>query len=494
VLTWELIAATNPKVLPIAPDDNPITCEVPDFGSCGIERFCVSNSSGSSYCLHKALFPGSVRDSLVMLLIGGCCFMAAMAGLGGGGLNLPIIIICLNFTPKEASVLSNAAVFGNCVGQLMVNIRGREDLRQRGRNPVIETVLMFLPGLMAGGSVAIAMKGLVPSTVILILALVTLVLASAKTYWKARMMKSKERTRAETSGSPTHNDSNSMDNDQSVETGSSAIQHSVELTVEQDNFLSLDFGYRGFCTEYAEEILIASCWGINASFFVAIRSNFVTKCSAEYFTFVFLPVVSAIFFVWKGRTHIMQKAESLRRPLLEDLSQEHQEEGAETNQNIAGSITETSHPVHPYPIGVEEDNFNNLAWWIPLVATVIGLLSALLGIGGGELVGPILLLLNMNPKQSSATTATLSLLNSAANALHYSVSGMGISFGYSSCLWFAGFIGGGCGRTLAMKIAVRSGGSSIIAYSLFFVLCIAAGLITYELYTTPASWKSEKVC
>lgn len=54
----------------------------------------------------------------------------------------------------------------------------------------LATVLMIMPSLIAGGTAAIALEGMVPSTVILILAFFTLIsLATAKTYHKANNMR-----------------------------------------------------------------------------------------------------------------------------------------------------------------------------------------------------------------------------------------------------------------------------------------------------------------
>ena len=140
----------------------------------------------------------------------------------------------------------------------------------------------------------------------------------------------------------------------------------------------------------------------------------------------------------------------------------------------------------------QHDNFKSLlAWWLPGVSVLIGLLSALLGIGGGELLGPILLLLlKMDPQQSSATTAIMSLMNSGTNLLHYIVADMMMAPGYAINLGLAGLIGGSGGRMWAISMA-QHGRTSIIAMSLCGVLSLATALVVWELFTTPVSWESS---
>jgi uncharacterized membrane protein YfcA len=63
------------------------------------------------------------------------------------------------------------------------------------------------------------------------------------------------------------------------------------------------------------------------------------------------------------------------------------------------------------------------AWGIPCGGFIVGILTSLLGIGGGELLGPLFLAYHMLPQVSTATTSMMSLLNSANNIVHYAVLG-----------------------------------------------------------------------
>ena len=53
------------------------------------------------------------------------------------------------------------------------------------------------------------------------------------------------------------------------------------------------------------------------------------------------------------------------------------------------------------------------------LALLIGVLSSLLGIGGGELMGPLMLHLKVLATVSPATTSMMSFLNTSSSIVHY---------------------------------------------------------------------------
>ena len=78
--------------------------------------------------------------------------------------------------------------------------------------------------------------------------------------------------------------------------------------------------------------------------------------------------------------------------------------------------------------------------FVPLTAFVIGVMCNVLGIGGGELMGPLLLFLHIDPQVSSATSSFLSLLSSSSNVLHYGVDNE-IPLGVAAWMFPLGIVG-----------------------------------------------------
>ena len=526
--------ANEPNTLPIAPGDVPTSCTPStsndDTSTCGPDRYCAVDptySPSDYYCLHKTLGHNAVsaRDIVALVLVAGCCFLAAMGGIGGGGLLLPLIVMVLNFTPKEAIVLSHAGVFGNCSGQATFYIasalwtRRRRSRSADERRPDDDTlyrnvsaaVLVILPALLAGGSTALTLQGLVPSTAILILALVTLSLGVVKTTLKAvKMWKEEEDAalgQADLMSDPggENDDANyeeggeedaafqyiAMDSRVAVSEGDTGEDEEAEI---QHNDASRDEYHDSECCRgmfrCTVERLILLCWVLDAATFLAQKSSVIVKCSVGYFIVVFLPVLIGAIFIWRGRALLMRRREvdqAVHEQAHESRQDTTEEDGDVWEDNVQHATIETRNER-------TKATFDVLIWWLPLAAFVVGLISALLGIGGGEILGPTLLLLNMNPLHSSTTTSVVALLNSGTNTLHNFTAGLVISPGYFASIWSVGLVAGGSGRAFSMILSARSGKNSIIAFSLSGLLGIATVLVAVELIRTPPEWESEGVC
>jgi uncharacterized membrane protein YfcA len=65
------------------------------------------------------------RDLLGMVVWFCAAGVATACGVGGGGIYVPLGIILLNFSPKPASGLSQASIFGASLGGLLLNIRNK---------------------------------------------------------------------------------------------------------------------------------------------------------------------------------------------------------------------------------------------------------------------------------------------------------------------------------------------------------------------------------
>lgn len=109
-----------------------------------------------------------------MFLIGMC---ASAAGIGGGGLNVPALMIISGFRIKEAVPLSHSAVFGNACAQLLMNSRQRHP--NAPQQPLIyyEAAFLVLPAFVGGNSFGVVFDRSFPPTLLVGLSVLLLMIA-----------------------------------------------------------------------------------------------------------------------------------------------------------------------------------------------------------------------------------------------------------------------------------------------------------------------------
>ena len=117
---------------------------------------------------HKSLFPLDSSD-----YIGVCCaivglMVAAGAGLGGGGILVPIYILVMGFSPKHAIPLSNVTVFGGAIANAVLNANKRHPLTDR---PLVDwdLILVMEPLTIGGALVGAFLNKVLPSELLVIM-------------------------------------------------------------------------------------------------------------------------------------------------------------------------------------------------------------------------------------------------------------------------------------------------------------------------------------
>ena len=125
-------------------------------------------------CIKRSVFseshlPHDIAAVVIWFLGAG---LSMSAGVGGGGIYVPLGLILLRFGAKAATGLSQASIFGASLGGLYLNVKNRHPLANR---PVIDLdmALFLAPMEMAGAVVGVIVQKLLPDwAVILIMAVV----------------------------------------------------------------------------------------------------------------------------------------------------------------------------------------------------------------------------------------------------------------------------------------------------------------------------------
>jgi hypothetical protein len=109
----------------------------------------------------------------------------------------------------------------------------------------------------------------------------------------------------------------------------------------------------------------------------------------------------------------------------------------------------------------------------PLIATSVGLLAGMLGIGGAAMIAPLLLELGVRPTASAASTQFLQMLNGCTATVVYAVN-KSIPWDYALVLIVIAVIATVLGQLVITYIVKKLGRSSPIVICLAFVLGLAA--------------------
>lgn len=106
------------------------------------------------------------------------------------------------------------------------------------------------------------------------------------------------------------------------------------------------------------------------------------------------------------------------------------------------------------------------------VTFMAGIVAGLVGIGGGMVLGPLMLVMNIHPRVSSATTATMVVLTSSSVAVIYVTSGL-VPWEYAVFFFSVCFVGAYIGKKYIDEYVKKTGMASVLIGILATIIAIA---------------------
>eukprot|EP00755_Sulcionema_specki_P015541 Sspe_Gene.59695::Locus_32799_Transcript_1_9_Confidence_0.400_Length_1670::g.59695::m.59695 len=454
----------------------------PETDACSYQRDCVEdkNADNEFVCLHKSLLPHfSARDAWTVVTIFMGTMLAASAGIGGGGLNVPIYMLITGFLIQEAVPLSHATVFGNSVAQLVVNLRQRHPLVGGLGKPLIDfyVPLVLLPSQLGGNNLGVLFEPMIPPNVLVLLAECLLAYATFRVFSKGMTMWRQERAAARLQASgddekaskvsevskhsePYFGIYHEVKDEQDLECAVGLVQ---DMSLEEKEKRTKQILEAESRAPWPSIGLMFVFWCLFAAGYVGLKE--FGKCTAGYWGVLAAMYPILVVFVVIGVKLVKMHKE---------------ERDAVGLPPVEGNIDWNSTKVI---VG-------------PAAACGVGLVAGLLGLGGGELMAPLLLELGMIPKVASATSAYMIIWTTSSNIVHYSVGG-DLPAGYTILFCLLGFVGGLIGRFMAIHITSKYNCQSVIALSLGFVLLLSMVLLAYRVATEDSDhpwWPFHGMC
>ena len=116
---------------------------------------------------------------------------------------------------------------------------------------------------------------------------------------------------------------------------------------------------------------------------------------------------------------------------------------------------------------------------IPIKSSIAGILSGMLGVGGGFVLGPLLLDLGIHPLVSTATSNMLVVLISLSTTSQYVLQGS-LNYNYGMFLMFFSILGSLTGTYFIFKLVEKTKRNSILIFVLGFVMALSSVSIPFH--------------
>lgn len=399
---------------------------------------------------------------------------AVAAGIGGGGLLVPLYGLVLGVGTKRAIPISKATIFGVACGNVFFIARRKHPKANR---PLIDyaTVVLMQPGELMGVIIGVLLNRFLPQVIIVILFVIVLSFNAYKTLKKgmARWKAETKAKLAEAKGTRTSvelvvveddkaaaadGDSNKQADAKAAPASTAAQNGSAETKVAATAAMAtpekrspeLQRMYDEDAVQYPIPPYVALSLMTTFLIIYSLLMNGVfvddlDNCHPAYWPLYWSPIlVFGLIVVFAARSNIKRynrKAEL----------------GFEF---IEGDIQWSSHTV-------------NL---LTPAAVAAGVAAGLLGIGGGMILGPLFVALEFQPQVGTASTGFMILFTALAGTVQY----LAVSkLGWQYALWFGsiGAVGGQTGQRVVKRLIEKTGRPSIVVLMLGSIIGLAV-LIT----------------
>jgi len=499
-----------------------LTCPRPDDCESGFSyvKDCMdcdgfqNTESTSKQCFDRKIFNSTEnpeikfsylwRDIVGMLVWFCAAGVATACGVGGGGIYVPLGIILINFAPKPASGLSQCSIFGASLGGLLLNLRNRHpftskiettggvgsDTEKAEANiptndsgepdtsttryftrPLIDydMALFLAPMEMAGAVLGKIIQTILPNWLYLMISAVILGFTARKTYLKWWSTRAKEMAKAAaeesdatsqeevaltTEGNDSENPAQESapedKKDEAAATDSDPdSQVEDEVTMDAEKMAKRLHYLERDARQYPVEKLVgfAILWaGLTVLTFLlggkGVPSWVGIDCTSPWYY-----VLIGFQFLWTFGFAAYYAIKTMRETI---------------DKKACG------YPFH------EQDVYWDFAKtrFYAFFTFVAGIVAGLIGIGGGMVLGPLMLVMGIYPRVSTATTATMIVLTSSGVAISYVTSGL-VPWEYAVTFFCTCFTGALVGKTKIDSYVKKTGKASVLIFLLATIIALA---------------------
>lgn len=453
--------------------------------------FQTKNKDESDHDDHYHFLWHDLAGAIVWFCVAG---IATACGVGGGGIYVPLGNLLLQFAPKPASGLSQASIFGASLGGIFLNSRfhhpvtkirheppappeeGEHLRHQIALSPTQEAAyqeaggkfytrplinfdmaLFLSPMEMAGAVLGVLIQKILPNWLYLLLAAIVLGMTAKKTYTKYQSSAAKEKKTREAAQAAEEKtqeealpvESAAADSVEQVEnvtedTGSNGDSHKQEALELRKKYLEEDM------IQFPKD-KIAGLIALWIGLFVITLmkggkgvDSIVGITCEDTAVYGFLIVIQ--FLCLFGLSIVFGYR-------------------AYTNQ---AKRLEVDYPFLPGDPVWDAGSLKTYGAFTFLA----GIVAGLIGIGGGMVLGPLMLIMGIDPRVSTATTATMIVLTSSSVAVMYVTSGL-VPWSYAIFFFGICLLGALVGKSKIDGYVKKTGKASLLILILATIIAVA---------------------
>jgi len=430
--------------------------------ACDEDSDCQNlNSCKDGECEHKDLFGLEVIEVFGTIIILIFCAMANSAGIGGGPLMVPILIIMLGFNTHFAVPLTQIIKFGGSLIAIVLKFKKRHPTKDR---PLIyyELIMHVQSPVLLGATYGVMLNKIFPSWIILsclLLLLIYLAYDSGKRgrglYKKETEHKNEVKSEIGTASRGDNEYPEENDAEYSESFGLKKAEESPSENAKLTKLLkeeSATLPPKKFAVIFAIYVIVVAVsfmmGGKGVDSMIGIEN-----CSGTYFGFLV------------GLTVVLIGIDILTGWMLIRLTKFREECNYEYDSgDLHWDLKKTV--------------------IVGTVGFIAGLGAGLLGIGVGLVMNPVMLRMGVRPEVAAASSSFMILFAASFATIQYFEAGM-VDPAYGLWLLVTAFIGSAIGIFSLTKLVQKYDRASLLVILLSVLLCLAAVMIlTYGIIDT----------
>lgn len=398
----------------------------------------------ANFGYHKALLPPDRMDWITVGFSAIGLLIAAGGGIGGGGILVPLYMLCLKFRPKHAIALSNFTILGGSIANTYFNI---QKTLPNGRSVIDwDIIVMMEPSTIAGAVMGSFASKYLPDFVLTVCLVIVLLGLSWRTLEKGISMFKKETLEMEKLETKTKE--TEMGRLGPVDKEESERLMPPTSCPEKPRKAMAPPG-----TPWEKILLLTACF-VGCVVLTILKGSgdgsiIGIHCGSQAFWILGLGSIPwTIAFGALFRNMLMSEHEA-------KLKANHEFGEADIRWDATSTIK------------------------YPLICTLAGVFAGLFGVGGGIVKGPLMLEMGVHPSVAAATAAQMILFTTSAACVSFEVFGL-LEPQYGLVCFVMGLVCtsvGQIGVDAYMKAAKRH---SPPVLSIGAVMILSTGLVAVE--------------